>query len=175
MVRTSVYIAISMDGFIAREDGGIDWLALVERPGEDHGYAGFFAQIDALVMGRKTYDTASGFPSWPYAGKRVVVLTHRAIASREGVETFAGDPRELLAKLERQGVKRAYVDGGDVIRQLIAADLVDDLILSVIPILLGAGIRLFGNGEKLWTLESSRAFPSGLVQLGYLRSDMNQG
>jgi dihydrofolate reductase len=107
MTQGSVFIAFSLDGLIARDDGGIDWLRIVERPGEDYGYAVFFAQIDALVMGRKTYDTASSFPSWPYAGKRVVVLTHRAITPREGVESFAGDPRALLAKLAQQGVNHS--------------------------------------------------------------------
>jgi len=165
--RFSVFIATSLDGYIARADGGLDWLSIVHTAGESHGYEEFFASIDTLVVGRGTYDTVLSFPDWPYAGKRVIVLTHRPATAREGVELFAGTAAELAAKLRK--ATRVYVDGGNVIRQFLAANLIDDLTLSVIPIVLGDGIRLFssGEGEHRLTLESHRAWPSGMVQLHY--------
>ena len=86
------FIATSLDGFVARTDGAIDWLKIVEREGEDYGFAAFFASVDALLMGRNTYETALGFDAWPYAGKRCIVLTHRAATSKHGESFFAGTP-----------------------------------------------------------------------------------
>src|SRR5690349_9089931 len=167
MTRFSVFIATSLDGYIARADGSIDWLSIVEAPGEDYGFADFYATVDTLVMGRGTYDTARGFPEWPYAGKRVIVLTHRPTEPLHGEEMFAGPVSDLVAKLA--GAARVYVDGGDVIRQFLAADLIDDMTISIIPIVLGDGLRLFrgGEGEHRLALESHRTWPSGLAQLRY--------
>lgn len=169
--RCSVFIAVSVDGCIARADGSLDWLDAVQQPGEDYGYQAFFDSVDALAIGRSTYEVALGFSAWPYAGKRVVVLTHRAPAPRHGEEFFAGEPATLVERLGREGVKRLYVDGGAVIRQCLAAKLVDDLTLSVVPVLLGDGIPLFGAGgiEQRLVLESSRSWPTGLTQLRYRR------
>lgn len=168
-MKCSVYIAVSLDGFIARADGGLDWLNAVQRDGEDYGYSKFAKTIDVLVMGRGTYETALGFGGWPYEGKRVVVLTHQNRESKYGETFFSGDVRELVAQLKREGCQRAYVDGGAVVREFFAADLIDDLTLSVIPVVLGTGIRLFNEEvpERALRLESSRAFDSGLVQLTY--------
>jgi len=171
--RCSVFIATSLDGFIARRDGSIDWLSIVETPGEDYGYARFFANVDALVMGRGTYDTVRGFPSWPYGDKRCVVLTHNPPEPAHGERFHTGSPQPLLEQLHVDGVRRVYVDGGAVIRQFLAADLIDDLTLSIIPVLLGDGLPLFedgGPGKRL-RLEASQAFPSGLVQLRYRLGD----
>jgi dihydrofolate reductase len=164
-----VFIATSLDGFIARRDGGIDWLSLVEAPGEDYGYARFFTDVDALIMGRRTYDTARGFPSWPYGGKRCVVLTHNPPEARHGEVFHAGPALPLLEQLHAQGVRRVYVDGGAVIRQFLRDDLIDDMTLSIVPVLLGDGIPLFEGGgpERRLRLEASQAFPSGLVQIRY--------
>jgi dihydrofolate reductase len=171
--RCSVFIATSLDGFIARRDGSIDWLSIVQTPGEDYGYARFFADVDALVMGRGTYDTVRGFPSWPYGGKRCVVLTHDPPSPVHGEQFHTGSPVPLLEQLHAEGVRRVYVDGGAVIRQFLAADLIDDITLSIIPVLLGDGIRLFDDGGpgKRLRLEASQAFPSGLVQLRYQSGD----
>ena len=168
-MQCSVFIATSLDGFIARTDGGIDWLSSVERAGEDYGYRKFHDSIDALIVGRKTYEMALGFPGWPYAGKRCVVMTHGTREAKHGEEFFDGSPATLVARLAAESVKRAYVDGGLVIRQFLAAGLIDDLTISVIPILLGDGLRLFGStGRDIpLTLAASRAFESGLVQLEY--------
>ena len=170
-MKCSVFIATSVDGYIARPDGSVDWLEQVARPGEDYGFGDFMATVDAIVMGRGTYDAVRGFDPWPYAGKRVIVLTHRPLGAREGVESFAGDVRELANELRAAGGRRVYVDGGIVICAFLAAGLVDDLTISMIPVVLGDGIRLFagGSGQHGLTLERSRAYDSGLVQLVYQR------
>lgn len=170
--RCSVFIAASLDGYIARPDGTFDFLSLVERPNEDYGFADFFATIDALVIGRNTYETALAFPEWPYAGKRCVVLTHREAPSVHGEQFFAGEPQALLEQLALAGAQRVYVDGGAVIREFLVHDLLDDLTVSIIPTLLGKGIALFGAEvpEQRLALESCKAYESGLVQLRYARA-----
>jgi len=165
--QCSVYIAASLDGFIARPDGGLDWLSAVERPGEDYGYKAFFDSVDVLVMGRKTYDVALGFNPWPYGKKRCIVVTHAPPAAKLGETFHSGPLSSLMDQLSREGVRRIYVDGGALIRSFLAEGLVDDVTLSVIPVLLGAGLPLFGGAERRLTLVSSRPFPSGLVQLRY--------
>jgi dihydrofolate reductase len=167
--RCSAFLATSLDGFIARPDGGLDWLKAVEAPPEDYGFAEFFRSVDALVVGRATYDVALGFGEWPYAGKRVVVLTHRPPAARHG-ETFAsGAPGDVVAALGAAGAGRLYVDGGATVSAFVRAGLLDDLTVSVIPIVLGEGIRLFQPPlpERPLRLREARAFPSGLVRLRY--------
>lgn len=168
-----VYIAATLDGFIARSDGKIDWLSTVERPGEDYGFAAFFATVDTLVMGRKTYDAVAAFPDWPFAGKRVVVMTHSPPTAKHGERFFAGDVRALYEELVRDGAERVYVDGGMALSQFVAAGLVSEVTVSVIPLLLGEGTRLtqpLGRDVKL-ALASTKAFESGLVQLRYLVVD----
>ena len=169
MSSYAVFIATSLDGYIARADGAIDWLSIVEAPGEDYGFAAFFATIDTLVIGRGTYDVALGFEAWPYAGKRVIVMTHRALEPRHGERPFAGTAAELAAELGPDA--RVYVDGGRTICQFLAAGLIDRVTVSLIPIVLGGGIRLFdgGEGEHRLALEGTQAWPSGLVQLRYRR------
>jgi dihydrofolate reductase len=164
-----VFIAASLDGFIARRDGGIDWLSAVERPGEDYGYARFFADVDALVLGRGTYETVLGFPGWPYGDKRCIVLTHASFESRHGERFHAGPPAALVAELQADGIRRVYVDGGAVIRSFLRENLIDDITLSIIPVLLGDGLPLFDASvpSRRLRLTHSEAFPSGLVQLRY--------
>jgi dihydrofolate reductase len=167
--RCAVFIATSLDGFIARADGSIDWLAAVERPGEDYGIAKFYGSVDTLVMGRKSWETALGFAEWPYANMRVVVMSRHPREARHGETFHAGPAAELVAALGRDGARRVYVDGGETIRAFLAAGLVDELTVSVIPVLLGAGVPLFGDGvpETRLTLRESRAYESGLVQSRY--------
>jgi dihydrofolate reductase len=172
-MQCSVFIATSVDGFIARGDGGLDWLSGFQEEGQDYGYARFAASVDAVVLGRATYDVVLGFGAWPYAGKRVAVMTHRPLEGRHGEEVFAGGAGELAAKLAAEGARRVYVDGGQVIRQFLAAGLIDDVTLSVIPVILGDGIRLFEGGgapEQWLALEGVEPYPSGLVQLRYRRA-----
>ncbi|MDD3444019.1 MAG: dihydrofolate reductase family protein [Zavarzinia sp.] len=170
--RVSVFIAVSLDGFIARTDGGIEWLAMVEdEHGEDYGYGEFFADCDVVVMGRNTFDMVAGFDPWPYAGKRVIVLSRRDADLPEGAEIRQGPVAELLLALAEDGAKRIYIDGGDTIRQALAEDLVDDMTLSHIPVMLGRGLPLFGPEvpHGRWQLLGARHFPTGLVQATYRR------
>ena len=166
-MKCSVYIATSLDGFIARPDGSIDWLQAVERAGEDYGYAKFHASIDTFIVGRKTYETALTFPEWPYAGKHCVVMSRSARSCRHGESFSSESPSALVARLARSGRQHAYVDGGNVIQQFLREGLIDELTLSLIPVLLGEGVRLFGpTGRDVpLTLASTRSFESGLVQL----------
>ena len=119
--RCSVYIATSLDGFIARPNGSIDWLSIVQQSGEDYGYGTFFSSVDALIVGRRTYDTVLGFPSWPYAGKRCVVLTHDPPPAQHTESFHTGDVASLLEQLHEEGVRHAYIDGGAVIRSFLDA------------------------------------------------------
>lgn len=167
--RCSGFIAASLDGYIARADDGLDWLDAVQRPGEDYGFAAFFATVEVLLLGRNTWEVARRFDPWPYAEKRCVVLTSRPAEGAHGEIFHSGDPVPLLARLHAEGVKRAYVDGGATIARFLAAGLLDDLTVSLIPVLLGGGIRLFQGGyaERGLELTGSRSFPSGLVQVDY--------
>ena len=171
-VQCSVYIATSLDGFIARRDGRIDWLQTVERTDEDYGYQQFRDSIDTVIVGRSTYNQALGFEPWPYAGKRCIVLTHTVPESKQGEEFYRGSPAVLVQTLSSAGVRRVYVDGGTVIQQFLAAGLIADLTISIVPILLGEGIPLFGmvGREIPLKLVANRSFESGLVQLEYAAS-----
>lgn len=165
----SVYIAMSVDGYIAGADHSLDWLKAVEAEGEDYGYAAFYGTVDALVIGRGTYDKVLTFGNWPYGGKRCVVMTHRAATAIANEEFYSGSPSALIEKLASAGAKRVYVDGGAVIRAFLKEGLIDDLTLSIIPVVLGDGIRLFDSGlpERALKLTDVASFPSGLVQLHY--------
>jgi dihydrofolate reductase len=171
MVRPqcAVFVATSIDGFIALPDGSVRWLDAVQLDGEDYGFGAFFGTIDTLLMGRLTWETVQRLDAWPYAGKRVVVLTHRPAEGTHGESFRAGEPAALLAALYAEGARRVYVDGGAVISQLVREGLVDELTLSIIPLVLGDGIRLFQGAlpRRALRLASSHAYPSGLVQLRY--------
>ena len=168
----AAFLAQSLDGYIARRDGSIDWLSCVDRPGEDYGYRAFFATMDAMVVGRGTWDKAHTLGAWPYAGKRCVVFTHRPADAGQATHDaifVQGEPSPVLSHLHRVGVRRAYVDGGQLIRQFIAAGLLDELSVFVVPILLGEGLPLFtaGGPERPLALEATHAYDSGLVHLRY--------
>lgn len=172
----SVFVALSLDGFLARPDGGLDWLdeANLKIPrGEDCGYRTFFSSVDALVMGRKTIETVRAFPAWPYGEKPVVVRSRSLQVLPAGVpETVSlssESPRDLLSRLGELGCRRLYVDGGQTIRAFLAEDLIDDLTITWIPIVLGRGIPLFGAEPRDRRLEcvSTRTYRFGFVQTVY--------
>jgi dihydrofolate reductase len=165
--RFSIFIATSLDGYIARADGSIDWLSIVHPVDEAHGYATFMSSVDTIVIGRGTYETVLEYEKWPYVGKRVIVMTHRPVEAHNAEEFYSGSVLELANRLT--DAKRVYVDGGKVLSQFFAAGLIEDVTISVIPIVLGNGIRLFsgGEGEHRLDLESSRFWPSGMVQMRY--------
>ena len=168
-MQCSVFIAVSLDGFIARADGAIDWLSAVERPGEDYGYRRFHDAIDTILIGRNTYEVALGLTPWPYAGKRCRVLTHAPRSPEHNERFLSGTPAEVVQVLAGEGAQRVYVDGGAVIQQFLTAGLISDLTLSWIPVLLGEGIPLFGKTGRDIPLDlvASRPFASGLVQVEY--------
>ncbi|SDJ62637.1 Dihydrofolate reductase [Pseudomonas delhiensis] len=165
------YVASSLDGYIARPDGSVDWLKHFQSQDDDHGYAAFYAGIDGLLMGRGTYLQCLDFGEWPYPDKPAIVLTranHLPLAAPQ-VELLHCSPSEALASLEARGCQRIWlVGGGSLAGNCLAADLLDEVIVSIIPHLLGAGIPLFGIGlERRLQLLEQRSFPSGIVQVRY--------
>ena len=169
-MKVSVFIATSLDGFIARADDGLDWLP--EDGGEPHGYDEFIATIDALVIGRRTYETVLTFDTWPYGERRVVVLSSQPLADSTAggaVERMGGTPKEIVTRLEAQGIRHIYLDGGITIQRFLREGLVHRIILTRVPVLLGDGIPLFGTlpRELRFRHVGTRSFASGLVQSEY--------
>ncbi len=170
-MTVSVFVGVSVDGFMARLNGDLDFLP--PGGGEPHGYDEFMASVDALVIGRKTFETVLAFAVWPYGKKRVVVLSSRPVdlsAVRDGVvEQMAGPPAEVVAQLAARGIEHLYVDGGITIQGFLRAGLVQRLIVTRVPVLIGEGIPLFGALPRDVQLRhvATRHFPSGLVQSEY--------
>jgi dihydrofolate reductase len=170
-VTVSVFIGTSLDGFIARADGDLDWLP--EGGGEPHGYTEFMASVDALVIGRMTFEKVLTFGAWPYGEKRVVVLSSRPVdlsAAHGGVvEQMAGSPADIVSRIAAGGAQQLYVDGGITIQRFLRAGLVNRLIITRVPILIGEGIPLFGSLPRDIRLRhvATRHYPSGLVQSEY--------
>jgi dihydrofolate reductase len=171
-MNASVFIATSLDGFIARANGAIDWLP--PGGGEEHGYDAFIATVDALVIGRNTFETVLTFGTWPYGKKPVFVLTTRPLPAPAPagavLERMSGDPREIVSQLAARGVRHIYVDGGITIQRFLRAGLIQRLIITRIPVLLGDGIPLFGAlpGDVALRHVATRQYASGLVQTEYV-------
>ena len=166
----SVFVGTSVDGFIARPDGTLDFLP--PGGGEPHGYDEFIATVDAIVIGRKTFETVLAMESWPYGNKRVVVLSSRPVdLSRAGgvVEQMGGDPAGIVSKLAATGAHHLYVDGGITVQSFLRAGLVQSLVITRVPVLIGAGIPLFGALPHDIQLHhvATRHYASGLVQSEY--------
>ncbi len=169
-MRASVFIATSLDGFIARPNGDLDWLP--PGGGEPHGYDEFVATVDALVIGRKTFETVLGFGVWPYGERPVIVLSSRTLASApQGavVERMSGAPAEIVSQLTARGIQHLYVDGGITIQRFLQVGLIQHLTITRVPVLLGAGIPLFGVTGRDILLKhiTTRHYESGLVQSEY--------
>ncbi len=166
-----LYIAMSLDGYIARVDNTIDWLSVVEQQGEDYGYSDFVGSVDTVIMGRKTYEKVLTFGGeFPHKGRMCYVLSRTQSGTNEHVTFFNGAAADLVRKLKQKGGANIFVDGGaDVVNSLMTVNLIDKFVLSVIPVFLGSGIPLFQSGrpEQLLKLTNSFTFPSGLVQLWY--------
>jgi dihydrofolate reductase len=174
-MRASVFIAVSLDGFIARENGDLDWLPPggAGVSGEDYGYKAFFDTVDILVMGRRTFEKVLVFGQWPYGEKPVVVLSSGVVnvpeRVRHFVDTMAGSPGEVVDRLSARGAKHLYIDGGSTIQRFLGAGLIDRMTITTIPILIGKGIPLFGplpHDVNLHLVEI-RQFPNGLIQSTY--------
>lgn len=170
-VKVSVYIAASLDGFIARKNGDIDWLTGGEG-GEDYGYAEFMSDIDHIVMGRNTFEKVLTFGGWHY-DKKVIVLTSRDLTIPPNltgkVEALHLSPRSLLHELELRGARHIYLDGGVTIQRFLREGLADEMTITTIPILIGEGLPLFGPlaGDVKLELLASRSFTNGFVQNVY--------
>jgi dihydrofolate reductase len=166
----SVFCGTSLDGFIARHDGRFDFLP---EDGEPHGYEEFFASVDAVVMGRNTYDVVMKFPSWPYEKKRVVVLSSKAIAIPAAlaptVEHMSGTPREIIEKLGATAAHNLHIDGGITIQNFLRAGAIDHIYVTRVPVLIGQGIPLFGALPADLKLKhvATQSYPSGLVKSEY--------
>jgi dihydrofolate reductase len=169
-VKTSVFVGVSLDGFIARSNAAFDFLSGAE--GEPHGYDEFIASVDAIVMGRHTYETVLPFPKWPYGQKPVFVLSTRPLLPPPGgavVEHMNGTPNEVLRRLTRTGLKHVYVDGGVTIQRFLRVGLIDRVIITRVPVLIGTGIPLFGPVDADIRLNhvATRELSSGAVQSEY--------
>ncbi len=170
-MANKVFIATSLDGYIARRDGSLDWLTGIEAPpGEDYGYAGFMETIDAVVMGRMTYEAVLSLGEWPYA-KPVFVLSRTMSEAAGGkyAAVLSGEPAGIVAGLRAMGYGNLYIDGGRTVRDFLRAGLIDELTLTVVPVLLGSGIPLFGDLPREIALDNreTRTFANGLVQIKY--------
>jgi len=169
-MTASVFVGVSVDGFIARRDGSFDFLP--EGGGEPHGYEEFMATVDVLVIGRKTWETVLTLGDWPYAGKRVVVLSSRPVdvaAAKGPIERMSGSPADVAARLATDGAKHLYVDGGITIQGFLRAGLIQRLVITRVPVVIGEGIPLFGSLPRDVRLRhvATRSFASGLVQSEY--------
>ncbi|MBF0277366.1 MAG: dihydrofolate reductase [SAR324 cluster bacterium] len=172
----SVFIATSIDGFIAREDASLDWLETANSSvpeGEDCGFHAFFSSVDILVMGRNTYEKVLSFGEWPYREKPVIVLSSRALEIppdlRKMVEHSSETPEKLYKRLSEKGLNRLYIDGGDTIRRFLEAGLIHDLTITVIPVIIGKGLSLFGGLKRDVSLKhiSSKIYDFGFIQSSF--------
>ena len=170
-MKASIFIGTSLDGFIARANGDLDFLP--PGGGEPHGYDEFMASVDALVIGRKTFETVLTFDAWPYGEKPVFVLSTRPLAlSPPGavVERMSGAPADIVLQLAARGIRHIYVDGGITVQRFLQAGLIHHLTITRVPVLIGAGIPLFGPLQHDIVLRhvATRQYASGLVQSEYV-------
>jgi dihydrofolate reductase len=169
-----IYMATSLDGFVARNDHSLDWLMKQKTEGEDLGFDDFMASVDGLIMGSGSFKTVLAFESWPYQ-KPVIVMSHSLVEEdipvelKDKVRLTQLSPQELMLSLEKEGWRRAYVDGGKLVQSFIRSGLIQDMTITFIPILIGEGVRLFGPVDNDIDLEliKSESFGSGLVQNYY--------
>jgi dihydrofolate reductase len=169
-MKASVFVGVSVDGFLARADGALDFLP--PGGGEPHGYEEFMATVDALVIGRNTYETVLAFDAWPYGPKPVFVLSTRELRPAPAgavVEHMSGDPADILSRLAARGIGHVYVDGGITIQRFLRAGLIQRLVVTRVPVLIGSGIPLFGATGRDIALRhvATRQYASGLVQSEY--------
>jgi dihydrofolate reductase len=174
-MTNSVYVATSLDNFIATREGGLEWLNEVPNPGQsDYGFAEFMSRIDAVVMGRNTFETVIAFDSWPYPVP--VFVLSASLKTLPGnvagkAEIILGDPRDLVKQLNERGYRNLYIDGGRTIQCFLQEDLIDEMIITRVPVLLGEGIPFFGNLENSlnFRLEKTEQLNDALVKSSYSR------
>lgn len=169
-ISCSVFVGTSVDGFIARRNGSLDWLP--PNGGEEHGYTAFIATVDAIVMGRGTFDTVLTFDRWPFQKPVIVLTSHERDAippPQACVEFMSGAPRDVVGRLADRGMKRLYIDGGVTIQRFLEAGLIDRMTITRVPVIIGTGIPLFGPTRHDVRLEhvATRTYASGLVTTEY--------
>jgi dihydrofolate reductase len=171
VTRLSVFIACSLDGYIATLDGSLSWLEGAARDDEDYGYSDFLAKTDALAMGRGTYDHIAHLDPLPFGDRPVFVFTHRAPAPRDGLHFWDAPPREAVERWSAMGLDRVYVDGGVLVSSFLAEGLVDDITITLAPVVLGEGRPLFHSGfpRAELRLVDVKHWSSGMAQLSYVR------
>jgi dihydrofolate reductase len=177
MRKLSLFIATSLDGYIAQPNDDLSFLKLVEKEGEDYGYAEFTANIDTIILGRKTYDYVlkeTGSSHYDNGQRNVYVITRIQKPSVGRTTFYTGNLTELVLRLKSESGKNIYCDGGaEIINELLKNDLIDEFIIAVIPVLLGDGTRLFKDGRPEQQLEllNVKTFDTGLTQLHYKRAN----
>lgn len=172
--KVILYIAMSLNGFIAKPDGDISFLSEVEQKGEDYGYSTFTESVDTVILGRKTYEKilSMGIDN-PYGEREVYILTRNPHPGTDKLTFYSGSLPQLISALKSKPGKNIHCDGGaETVQRLLQDDLIDEFTISIIPILLGDGIRLFNKRfhEQKLQLVKSKSFEKGLVQLHYIRT-----
>jgi dihydrofolate reductase len=166
-----LYIACSLDGYISEPNDKLDFLSMVEQEGEDYGYVDFVKSVDAVIMGRKTYDIVMAMGiGFPHADKETYIITRTEKPSEGSVNFYTGNLNDLVQQLKSKEGKNIYCDGGaEIVNELLRLQVFDELVVSIIPVLLGSGTKLFQEGipKKNLKLISSKSFEKGLVQLRY--------
>lgn len=170
--KVILYIAVSVDGFIAQEGDSLDFLSVVDKVGEDYGYKNFISSVDTVIIGRKTFDwIMKHVEEFPHADKETYVITHQKISNRDKITFYNGNLDDLVEKLRNTSGGNIYCDGGaEIVNELLRLRSIDEIILSIIPVLVGKGTRLFDQFREKQSLEllSNKVFDSGLVQLHYV-------
>jgi dihydrofolate reductase len=173
--KVILYIATSLDGYIAKPNDDLSFLSIVEQEGQDYGYADFVKTVDTVIVGRKTYDKviSMGF-DFPHADKDAYIITRTPRPTVGSVKFYSGDLKTLVGKLKTESGKNIYCDGGaEMVNELLKDNLIDEFIISVIPILVGNGTKLFKDNrpEQKLELVSVKSFDKGLTQLHFKRAD----
>lgn len=175
MRKLILYIATSLDGYIAKPNDDLEFLSVVEQEGEDYGYSDFVKTVDAVIVGRKTYDKviSMGF-DFPHTDKDTYIITRTPRPNIGSVKFYTDDLKSLIDKLKSENGKNIFCDGGaEIVNELLKDDLIDEFIISLIPILVGNGTKLFKDGrpEQKLKLVSTKQFDKGLTQIHYKRAD----
>lgn len=174
--KVIVFIAMSIDGFIAAQNDNLDFLSIVEQEGEDYGYNEFHNSVDTVIMGRKTYDKILSFNvPFPHSNKQCYILTNNKVLQSKSVVYYSSNIETLITQLKGQPGKNIFVDGGaQIVQLLLQKQLIDELIISIIPTILGNGVMLFGSNtpQQLFTLVQTKSYTKGLVQLHYKKQEV---
>lgn len=174
-VKVVVYIAASIDGFIAADNDDLGFLASVEKEGEDYGYAEFVSTVDTVIMGRKTYDKVLSFGiPYPHSERKTYVITRSTKESKDNIVFYNGSLSDLVSELKSKNGKKVFVDGGaQIVNEFLKLDLVDEIIVSYVPVILGSGTQLFNNqgAPSKWKTISAKQFETGLVQIHWVKTE----